>query len=576
MGLQKVYAIQDSNGRPAIGFEFDKRGGELFYELTKGNIGKTLAVIIDGEVVSTPMIMSPLQNEGTVVGDFTQQEVERMVEALRKGMPPVKPDVQIEQKKEEQEQLQEQPVIRAVDNKATLASGLSIELLGVTRVPVRDQPWWKPDGSALEEPLFDWAGDPSEDPNWERFDYYAVAIRLKGKSPDEISQIKWHFSDANGYVITPDVHTGRKPIDYEMVGMVRFPKDVEVTTLRLSVASSEWETLFSFKDFGSYTKGKDTINVSQPYGPFGPLGAEREEKGLYIRVAYNIVDRDVRIIALDKNGKIHFPDSPWGTGGTTSIRRTVANFRDLTKERLEEYRFQVRSWERVEFKDISLRPGSEAIALYEKRKAARIEEIEKWLGEGQTRQIRRHILVLRDSYDIHEPCLSQVAAISAMQELVKIGSSAVPELIEELRRSQRGLPSSLIAFTLRAIGDPCAVPALIDGLGRSKYSGEMGIYVKDEQLAKFMLDNQHRPPDESDRKSKAIILGCPVIEITAALEKITGHTEGHEHFGHKATLELGKDAPHESWQQRVQEIVRQVADRWQKWWEQHKDEFISR
>ncbi len=97
-GLQKVYAIKDSNGRPAIGFEFDKRGGELFYELTKGNIGKTLAVIIDGEVVSTPMIMSPLQNEGTVVGDFTQQEVERMVEALRKGMPPVKPDVQVEVK----------------------------------------------------------------------------------------------------------------------------------------------------------------------------------------------------------------------------------------------------------------------------------------------------------------------------------------------------------------------------------------------------------------------------------------------------------------------------------------------
>jgi len=245
-------------------------------------------------------------------------------------------------------------------------------------------------------------------------------------------------------------------------------------------------------------------------------------------------------------------------------------------DRLLEFRSQVRTYEWAEFKDIPLRPGREAVALAEQRKARRQEELEKWLGEGQTRQIREQIAVLRDTYNIHEPDNSQVSGISAMQELVRIGSPAVPELVAELRRCERRLAKSLIAFTLRAIGDQQVVPALIELLGQSKYSGELGIYVKDEQLAKFMLDNQHRPPDESDRKAKAIIIGCPVIEITAALEKITGHSEGHEHFGHKATAELGPDAPHEQWQQRVQQIVQETAERWQKWWDQHKDEFISR
>ena len=168
-------------------------------------------------------------------------------------------------------------------------------------------------------------------------------------------------------------------------------------------------------------------------------------------------------------------------------------------DRLLEFRSQVRTYEWAEFKDIPLRPGREAVALAEQRKARRQEELEKWLGEGQTRQIREQIAVLRDTYNIHEPDNSQVSGISAMQGLVRIGSPAVPELVAELRRCERRLAKSLIAFTLRAIGDQQMVPALIELLGQSKYSGELGIYVKDEQLAKFMLDNQHRPPDESDR-----------------------------------------------------------------------------
>jgi len=443
------------------------------------------------------------------------------------------------------DQSKRQSVIRAVDNKATLRSGVSIELLGLTYIPAKGQPWWKPDGSPVDEPPFDRVGtDPSVDPDWEQFNYYAVAMRLKGKPAAKMGQVKWRFRRADGHAHTTYYDKN------VLAGWVRFPKYIKTTALRLGIAGGQWETLIAFEDYGSYRKGKDSIAVSKPYGPYGPLGSGLREKGLYIRVVYNVTDRDVRIVAVDKNGEVHLSSSG-GSGGTSELRRTIANFRDLTQDKLQEYRFEVRGYEWVEFRNIALRPGKEAIARAERKRAIEQEKLEQWLGEGQTRRIREQIFTLRESYHIHEPCKSQVAAISAIQELVRIGAPAVPELITELRQTERWLSKSLIAFTLRAIGDRRAVPALIEVLGRSKYRGGYGIYVKDDELASFMLEHQHTSPDDGDRKAKQIIIAGPVVEITAALEKITGHSEGPEMFSPEA--------------------AEAVKRRWQRWWVEFKD-----
>lgn len=445
----------------------------------------------------------------------------------------------------DREQSQRQSVIRAMDNEATLRSGVSVELLGLTYVPAKGQPWWKADGSPVDEPPFERVGtDPSVDPNWEQFDYYAVAMRLKGRPADKLGQVLWRFRRADGHAHTTYYDKS------VLAGLVRFPKYVKTTALRLGIAGGQWETLIAFKDYGSYSKGKDSIVVSKPYGHLGPLGSGLGEKGLYIRVVYNVTDRDVRIVAVDKNGKVHLSSSG-GSGGTRELRRTIANFRDLTEDKLQEYRFEVREYEWVEFKNITLRPGKEAIARAELKRAIEQEKLEQWLGEGQTRRIREQILTLRESYHIHEPCNSQVAAISAIQELVRIGAPAVPELITELRQTERWLSKSLIALTLRAIGDRRAVPALIEVLGRSKYRGEYGIYVKDDELASFMLEHQHTPPDDGERKAKQIIIAGPVIEIVETLDEITGHSEGPDRFSPEA--------------------AETVKRRWQSWWLEFKN-----
>ena len=84
--LTSVEADTDAMGRLAVHFAFDEKGAELFYKLTEANLNKALAAVIDGQVVSAPTIMSAIHSEGVITGRFTEQEVDKMIQALRKGM----------------------------------------------------------------------------------------------------------------------------------------------------------------------------------------------------------------------------------------------------------------------------------------------------------------------------------------------------------------------------------------------------------------------------------------------------------------------------------------------------------
>ena len=84
--LEKVYATKGGSGRPAVGFELDARGAELFAALTKANIRNGLAVVIDDKVVSAPVLMVPLGKKGMITGRFSEQEVKDLVNGLKAGM----------------------------------------------------------------------------------------------------------------------------------------------------------------------------------------------------------------------------------------------------------------------------------------------------------------------------------------------------------------------------------------------------------------------------------------------------------------------------------------------------------
>jgi HEAT repeat protein len=84
--LVKAAPIKDAAGRPNIQFELDEKGAELFSGLTEANRG-SLAIVIDGKVVSAPTVRAAIRNKGIIIGNFTEREAERIAVGLRKGMP---------------------------------------------------------------------------------------------------------------------------------------------------------------------------------------------------------------------------------------------------------------------------------------------------------------------------------------------------------------------------------------------------------------------------------------------------------------------------------------------------------
>lgn len=80
----------DDMGRRAIAFSFDPIAANLFYDLTKNNRGRPLAILLDGLVLSAPNIEEAIGSSGIIRGEFTDTEVKDMVNKLNAGSFPAR------------------------------------------------------------------------------------------------------------------------------------------------------------------------------------------------------------------------------------------------------------------------------------------------------------------------------------------------------------------------------------------------------------------------------------------------------------------------------------------------------
>ena len=93
--LSKIYA--DRKGiEPVVGFEFDAIGKSKFGQITERNIGKPLAIILDGILYSAPVIRDRIPGTGIVEGNFTQDEVNELIAIMRAGSLPADLELEME------------------------------------------------------------------------------------------------------------------------------------------------------------------------------------------------------------------------------------------------------------------------------------------------------------------------------------------------------------------------------------------------------------------------------------------------------------------------------------------------
>ncbi len=86
--LRSARPSLDENNRPAVSFTLNNEGAAKFSKATSENIGRLLAIVLDGRVQSAATIESRIGAEGRITGSFTQEEVQNLSLILRSGALP--------------------------------------------------------------------------------------------------------------------------------------------------------------------------------------------------------------------------------------------------------------------------------------------------------------------------------------------------------------------------------------------------------------------------------------------------------------------------------------------------------
>ena len=85
-----VLEFDQTTSQPTVGLQFDETGTQLFADITKNNIGKIVAIYLDGAPISTPVVREEITGgQAQISGNFTPAEAKQLVGRLNSGALPV-------------------------------------------------------------------------------------------------------------------------------------------------------------------------------------------------------------------------------------------------------------------------------------------------------------------------------------------------------------------------------------------------------------------------------------------------------------------------------------------------------
>lgn len=89
--LKRAQLVFDpTTGEPTISLQFNDEGAKLFEAITKANVGKVVAIYLDGQPISAPTVREPITGgQAQITGSFTPQEARLLVGRFNSGALPV-------------------------------------------------------------------------------------------------------------------------------------------------------------------------------------------------------------------------------------------------------------------------------------------------------------------------------------------------------------------------------------------------------------------------------------------------------------------------------------------------------
>ncbi|MBQ7629191.1 MAG: protein translocase subunit SecD [Selenomonadaceae bacterium] len=87
-------AMNQQNGQSVVNLEFSDEGKDKFAEATLNNVGRKIAILLDGEILTDPVVREPIMGgRAEISGQRDLEEAQRLAVLLRSGALPVKVNI---------------------------------------------------------------------------------------------------------------------------------------------------------------------------------------------------------------------------------------------------------------------------------------------------------------------------------------------------------------------------------------------------------------------------------------------------------------------------------------------------
>jgi hypothetical protein len=241
--------------------------------------------------------------------------------------------------------------------KRELRGGGAVELLGVSPGPSGPKTWWGPDGRPLDRAPYDGLGSSTYLGEKQKVRRFAVKVSVSGDRQDV--SVTWNVSGSAGLGVShPPRFEGRPPVPGIYGAVATMPSDAATCTVRIGVARDDWKV-------EATSNGQGLTGSGLPDGSAIFAKSRAIPGGTALVVAYQMGGKEVRVVAVDRDGKARTARSAGGVSTSSgSSPATPLSVLDLEfpipPEEIREFQLQTRSYEYAEFKDVPLEPRKDA------------------------------------------------------------------------------------------------------------------------------------------------------------------------------------------------------------------------
>ncbi|MCU0787796.1 MAG: hypothetical protein MUC91_06335 [Verrucomicrobia bacterium] len=227
----------------------------------------------------------------------------------------------------------------------------SVELVALSHYPSTNEPWWRPDGTPAGKGLFmtEASGNSTD-----AFRMFALVVRLLDM-PTNASAPTWKLEPRNTWAEGKAFPVGGGAGGKLAMISAKQPRSATTANVRIGIASGAWETI-------AKAQARAIPPLPQPsaHGEVAFLTPSAKDDSLRLTATHTIKDMELRLVAVEADGTEHV-GSDVDQMLSDTMGNTTVTFAGLSLngaiQRHVEFRFQVRPYRWVEFRNVSLEPG---------------------------------------------------------------------------------------------------------------------------------------------------------------------------------------------------------------------------